>query len=222
MTLLRYPEVLTDIGGITDLDSQQQRELARLLIESRIVFDQFQQEDRAVSPGVLTGTIKNLLGSFDLLSSFARKANVGEGASLPCGRNCDPASLAAMKKILEIADELDGEYQSVDRAARATVLTFFSSIEQVYRIADRAERAAKHDVLEKEPLRAIAWLCGERLPDVYSQIFRKDFKTTRENNPGIKFVQDSLRAIGVRAAIENETIVSHRKAALRVKAAEKF
>jgi len=186
------------------------------------MFDQFQLEDKAASPKGLSGAIKNLLGSLELLSSFAKKANAGKDAVLPAGPNCDPFSLAAMKKILQTADYQDSAHQSADRAARATVLNFFSSVEQVYRIADSAERAARSDVQEKAPIGAIAWLCGERLPAVYSQIFRKNFTTTRVNNPGIDFVKNSLRAIRVRADLTEETIISHRKAALRVTAPETY
>jgi hypothetical protein len=184
------------------------------LVESRIFFDHIDQDDRTVSPKVSAAAIKNLLGSLDLLSSFAKKANAGQSASLPAGRDCDPASLDAMKRILQTADAFDRTHRSADRTARAAVLSFFSAVEQVYRIADEAERVTRGHLPQKEPGRAIVWLCGERLPEVYSKIFGAPFTTTRVGNPGVEFVQQALRSMKVREKIlAEETIISHYKAA---------
>lgn len=209
-----YPTVLSGIRGAADLHPLRQRRLALLLVESRIIFDHIDQDDRTVSPKVSAATIRNLLGSLDLLSSFARKANAGQSPKLPAGRDCDPASLDAMRRMLQTADDMDSGHQSVDRAARAAVLGFFSTVEQVYRIADETERATRNSIYPKDAGRAIVWLCGERLPEVYSKIFGAPFTTTRVGNPGVEFVQQALRSMKVRENIlAEETIISHYKAA---------
>lgn len=209
-----YPTVLDGISSAADLHPLRQRRLALLLVESRIFFDHIDHDDRTVSPKASAGTIKNLLGSLDLLSSFARKANAGQSAKLPGGHKCDPASLDAMKRMLQTADEMDRDHQSGDRAARAAVLGFFSTVEQIYRIANETERATRATIQAKDSGRAIVWLCGERLPEVYSKIFRAPFTTTRGRNPGVEFVQQSLRSMKVREnTLSEETIISHYKAA---------
>ena len=127
----------------------RKRRLALLLIESRYLFEAFGRQDATVSPKVSAATIKNLLGSLSLLSSFASKANAGEAATLPASRECDPASRDAMREILEAAEAVDDANQSVDRTARQSVLSFFAAVDAVYRITDDAERTMRQQARKK-------------------------------------------------------------------------
>jgi len=126
--------------------------------------------------------------------------------------------------MLQTADDMDREHQSGDRASRAAVLSFFSLVEQVYRIADQTERATRNSIQPRDAGRAIVWLCGERLPEVYFKVFRVPFTTTRvgrqmiaaghDANPGVEFIQQALLSMRVRDKIlSEETIISHYKAA---------
>lgn len=198
--------VFADFAGFSNLHPVRKRRLALLLFESRVKHDYFHRQDATVSPKTSAEKLRNLLGSLSLLETFARDSGFDPSKSAAI----DPASRDAMNRLVWAADDLGPD-------ERQSVINLMSAAETVYKVAKYAERAMAAHIRRKEVETAIVWLCGSKLPEIYCKIFGAKFTTTRLNNPGIAFVQTALRAIKVRNAISDDTVLSHFKAARAVR-----
>jgi hypothetical protein len=212
---------LAEVDGFMSLHCIRKKRLALLLIESRWRYDLRLKRQSALAPNTVSAEIKNILGSVMRIATFARKA----------GMDDDSAAAAAMLKIGGAAEMWAKHHRAdlpagftpthyktdegteIDFGASDVLARFFSAAPTIYEIAKLA--AASPVDKDSSPGSAIVWLAGKRLPEIYGQIFRTRFTTTRGVNPGIDFVQSALKAIKVRNTISDETILSHFKAAAR-------
>jgi hypothetical protein len=193
---------LGDVVGFREMHRVRKGRLALLLIESRMMYDLIRRRESTISPTASAREIDRLLGSIYRIAEFARKAK--ENAAIG----------DALLRIIYAEQEITPGYP--ETTGRSQVSDFFNSAAKVYEFATIAQRAMASHERESSPLSAIAWLAGFRLPYVYGEIFRTRFTSTRGSNPGIDFVQSALKAIKVRQAISDETILSHFKAAAKV------
>jgi hypothetical protein len=214
---------LADIDGFAPLHCVRKKKLALLLIESRWLYDLRLKRQDAVTANAVSTEIRNILGSLMRIATFARRAASNpatESAMLRIGAAGEAwakHNRATLPSYFHPTRYKTDEGLEIDFGTSDILARFFSAAPDIYEIAKLA--ALPFDDIAPQGS-AIVWLAGKRLPEVYGAIFETEFTTTRVQNPGIEFVQSALRAIKVRNAISDETILSHVKAARRVMASE--
>lgn len=193
---------LNKVSGVQDLRCVRRKRMVLSLIESRITFEFYRHDEKTASSSASAREIGKILGSLHRIAQFAKKAKAS--ASINDGLE---RMISLEKSVIPAGFEISD---------RRRVRDFFDVAGDVYKTALVAQRAMeseeKQTPLGESPISAIEWLVGCRLPEIYADTFKVPFTTTRGNNPAIDFVQSALAAIKVRA-IEEETIISHYKAA---------
>lgn len=170
----------------------RKKRLVLSLIESRVIYEFCLLDEKTASPSAAAREIGKIEQSLYRIAKFSERAK----ENAPAG---------------------DGLRRVIEGPDRHRIQEFFSLARDVYENARAAQREMESEEKEtlfgESPISAIEWLVGCRLPEIYADTFKRQFTTTKINNPGIDFVQKALAAIKVRGLLDDETVISHYKAA---------
>ncbi|MGY3035904.1 hypothetical protein ACVIIV_005074 [Bradyrhizobium sp. USDA 4354] len=176
------------------LHAVRRKRLVLSLIESRVIYEIYLQDEKAPSSNAAAREIGKIEQSLHRIAKFSERA-----------KDSAPTN-DGLRRVISIERGQD----------RRRIQEFFNMARDVHKVARAAQRAMESEEREtplgEAPISAIEWLVGCRLPGIYADTFKRPFTTTRGSNPGIKFVQKALAAIKVQGSLEDETIISHYKA----------
>ena len=213
------------------LSLRSQARLYLHLCKARAFFGIGNDEQNEPRHSAVASEIKGVLGSIKRVASFGRRADSADSRIHEAAMRFmseageDWAASQPKDRLPSMFQPSSSTSNGSDRTDYGTwpvILRFFETAPLVAQFARMAEKALRESEQGELGLTEIQWLAGEKLPEIYSRVFKSSFTITLSADgstasAGINFVITALNAIGVRPkggdSFMPNTIKTHCRAA---------